>query len=400
VLFRTTFIAVTGSVGKTTAKEILAAILASRHPTVCNFANQNDKFGVPRTILRVRPWHRYAVIEMSGSKPGAIRSLARLARPSVALILAVKPVHRKAMRTLESVAAEKASLLDALPRNGIAVLHGDDPRVCAMQAPPGVRVWRFGTRAEFDCQASEIESVWPDRLHFRLRCKGQEAVVRSQLVGGHWVPSVLGATAVAVALGFDPRDAVEPIAAMEPVAGRMQPVSLPGGAIMLRDDKDGQAPTLDPALEVLRHARGVRRVVVLSDVSDVSAGPRDRQRRLGRLAARCADVAVFVGSHADYARDAAIREGLGPQDAHCFVDLRKAAEFLRSSLRPGDLALLKGRVNHHLARIYFAQLGSVACWKQRCPILSLCDLCPELRPGLERIPSEPAPAQPGRFVGV
>ena len=380
VLFRTTFVAVTGSVGKTTAKESLATILASRFPTAKNFANQNDHYGVPRTILRVRPWHRYAVIEMSGNRPGAIRFLARLARPSVAMILAVKPVHRKDLRTLESVAAEKASLLAELPRNGIAVLHGDDPLVSGMKVPAGVRVWRFGTDPSHDCQASGIEATWPERLSFRLTCQGQTAGVQSRLVGGHWIPSLLGAVTVAVALGFDPRDTVAPIEAVEPVAGRMQPVELPTGAMMIRDDKDGQAPGLGPAMEVLRQARGVRRVAVLSDISDVSAGPRDRQRHLGKLAARCADVAVFVGSHGESARHSAIREGLSPQNAHHFPDLREAAEFLRGTLRAGDLALLKGRVGHHLARVYFAQLGAVACWKSDCRILSLCDLCPKLRP--------------------
>ena len=132
LLFRTTFIAITGSVGKTTAKECLAAIMSSRFPTASTWANQNDESGVPRSILRVRPWHRFAVLEVAASGRGLMRRSAPLVSPDVALVLTVARTHMRSHKTLESVAAEKFELLKALRPGGTAVLNADSSWVAAM----------------------------------------------------------------------------------------------------------------------------------------------------------------------------------------------------------------------------------------------------------------------------
>jgi UDP-N-acetylmuramoyl-tripeptide--D-alanyl-D-alanine ligase len=384
LLIRTTFIAITGSVGKTTAKECLAAILSQRQPTAKNFANQNDQWGVPHTVLRVRPWHRFAVIEISGGTPGLVRKLGRLVRPDVAVILAVKQVHRKALRTLEAVAAEKASLLSALRPGGIAVLNAGDPLVASMPAPPGVAVRWFGGPSA--CRASDVSSQWPARLSFRLTVEGRSERLQTKLVGPQWIPSLLGAISAAIACGADLPAILTAVENLEPFTGRMQPVYLPSGAVMIRDEKDGQLPTLEAAAEVLRTAQAGRRVLIVSDFSDTPKNHRDRMRHLGKLAARSADLAIFIDAGGEDAARAAVQAGMRPENVHCFVDLRRAAEFVRHELGPGDLALLKGRVSHHLTRLYYAQLGTVGCARTTCGILFLCDLCPKLRPGLEYVP--------------
>jgi UDP-N-acetylmuramyl pentapeptide synthase len=308
-----------------------------------------------------------------------VASLGRLVKPDVAVILAARLVHRKGFRTIEAVAAEKGALLGKLRRNGIAVLNGDDPLVDRMPAPRGVRVLRFGTAPEHDCRAAAAECRWPQRLTLEVAAGGKQVAVRTRLVGEMWTASVLAAITAAVACGTDLTEAADALASVEPALARMQPVTLPSGAVMLRDDKGAQVETLAPALRVLREADTERRVVVLGDISDSPRGHQDRMRLIGRLTAESADMAVFVDVRGDVARRIAIHHGLAAENAHHFVNARDAAEFLRGALRPGDLVLLKGRISQHLARIYLAQVGPVDCRKTLCSKQSMCDHCPELK---------------------
>ena len=139
MMLRTTVIAITGSTGKTTAKECLAAVLQRHGRTLKTFRNQNDQLGVPRTILAMRPWHRFAVVEVATGKPGDIRRSARVLKPDIAIILGVGRTHTDKFRTLDDTAAEKSALLDYLPRRGAVILNGDDQRVSAMAARSGVK---------------------------------------------------------------------------------------------------------------------------------------------------------------------------------------------------------------------------------------------------------------------
>src|SRR5262249_41149269 len=136
--------------------------------------------------------------------------------------------------------------------------------------------------------------------------------------------------------------------------------------------------TLDVACRILEGARARRRLFVVSDFSDAGTNRKHRLRELADKAARSAEVALFIGENAAYGRRRAIAAGMRPSDVHDFPSLEAAAHFLRSELKPDDLALLKGRTTDHTARIFFAQLGDVGCWKVHCPKRSLCDSCWEL----------------------
>jgi UDP-N-acetylmuramoyl-tripeptide--D-alanyl-D-alanine ligase len=394
LLFRTTFVAVTGSLGKTTTKECLGAILCSRFPTVMTFDTQNGRFFVPRTILRARPWHRFVVLEIATETPGWIWKESRRVRPDVAVILSVARTHTQSFPTLDDIAAEKARLLDALRPGGTAVLSGDDPRVLAMASRCRGRVLTFGRSPEFDLWASEVSSRWPSRLSFTMHWGSESRRVSARLVGEHWVTTALASLTVALCCGMDLKSAVSALEQVEPYRARLEPVPLPSGAIMLRDDFSGSVDSLSPALRVIEQAEAQRRLVVLSGVSDTGRRARDRIRDLGYEAARVADSAVFVGEHSYRAAKAALRAGMRAESVHHFPTLPEAAEFLKSDLREGDLALLRGPILDHLARVYFAQLGSVACAKTRCPRQLLCDHCEELRPGFERAGAVPAPLRP------
>jgi UDP-N-acetylmuramoyl-tripeptide--D-alanyl-D-alanine ligase len=192
------------------------------------------------------------------------------------------------------------------------------------------------------------------------------------------LPSVLAAVATAQQCGVPLRDAAEAVRHVEPFPARLQPLRLPAGAIVLRDDYNASIDTLDAACRVLEEGRAGRRLFVVNDFSDSGRNRKHRLRYLADKAARVAEVALFIGDDAAYGRRRAIEAGMRPGDVHDFPSFEAAARFLRTALRSDDLMLLKGRTTDHAARIFFAQLGDVGCWKVYCPKRMLCDDCWEL----------------------
>jgi UDP-N-acetylmuramoyl-tripeptide--D-alanyl-D-alanine ligase len=385
LMFRTTFIAITGSVGKTTSKEALAAILAKRHRIVKTQVSNNRLMDLAALILSVRPWHRYAVLEVATDGPGWMKRMAWLARPHIAVVLRVAGTHSNHFPTLEDTAAEKAVLLTTIRPGGIAVLNGDDPLVAAMAARTRRRVVRFGMAPEFDFRVENVRCEFPEPLRFLVRSGDESAEVCAELVGEHWTTALLAAVAAARLCGVPLEESAEALATLQPVQGRMQPVIAPSGAVMLRDDENGSAATFDASFEAFRRARAMRKFIVLTDLVDDPAKQRRRAARLGRVAAGVAQVGIFVGGHAEFAARGAVSEGMAPENVHAFLSVRDASDFLREQLRAGDLVLLKGR---HLGRIAFAQSGEIGCWVEGCAKNIECDNCPELRPAV-RPPAPP-----------
>ncbi len=378
MLIRTTFIAVTGSLGKTTAKELIAEVLSSQAPTARSFRNQNSGLLLALNVLRARPWSRFAVIEVAGSRPGMMRPAAYLLRPDAAVILPVLRTHTDAFQNLDEHAREKEVLLNYVKRDGFAVLNGDDPRVLAMAKKARCSVVTVGSSPNFDLWASNAVSKWPDRLTFDVTDHiGKHLRVSTRLVGKHWLPSVLAALSTAQRLGIELTVAAEKLALAQPFPGRLQPVALPSGALLLRDDYNASIDTVEAGLKVLEEATAARRWLVMTDLTGLGR-QRHRPYRLRFLADRAsktADAVVFIGESAEYGRRRAIRAGIPPRMAHGFQTLLDASTFLASALGPGDLVLLKGRTTDHVARLYFALLGPIKCWKGRCTKRMLCDIC-------------------------
>jgi len=398
LMLRTTVVAITGSVGKTTAKECLAAVLEPHGPTLKTFQNQNDQVGVPRTIRRMRPWHRFAVVEVATSGPGSVRRSGRLLRPDVAVVLSVARTHTDRFRDLDAIADEKAALARCVRPGGLVLLNGDDPRLRGLAGRLRTPTRLFGRAGDCHVRASRVESRWPACLELEATTPAGRARLRTRLVGTHWVPSVLAAVAAGEACGVSVREAAPRIGAVAPVPARMQPVWLPNGACFVRDEGNGSGDSLRAMLDVLRDAQAPRRGIVFSEQSDDRRSPRKRQRDVGRLAAAHCDFAVFVGEHAHHARRAAVGAGMAPEACVEFVRLQDAAAWLRRSLREGDLVFLKGRTTDHLSRLLFAQLVDVDCWKSWCRITRLCDFCGALAPGadLEAILAAPGRRTPPR----
>jgi UDP-N-acetylmuramoyl-tripeptide--D-alanyl-D-alanine ligase len=379
MLVRTTVIGITGSLGKTTAKESLADALAIEGLTFRSYQNQNNPAMVALNILRIRPWHRYAVIEAAGSSRGMMKKSAHLLRPDVAIVLNVRRTHSKEFLDMNEYAAEKSELLARIKAGGTAILNADDPLVSAMPVPEGVHVHRFGVTTDADYQMGNASALWPQRLSFVFHRDGQSRQIQTQLVGDHWLTSAGAVLTATAALGLSLDNAVTALRSAEPFAARLQPLELPSGAIILRDDNNGSIDTIESSMKVLEQATADRKLLVITDMTDFG-NPRRRHRLkyLGSQAAATADMAIFIGIAADRGVRAAIAAGMPATDVHAFASLRDAAEFLRRELRQGDLVLLKGRATDHTGRLFFAQLGDVACWKEYCKKTMLCDTCWEL----------------------
>ena len=374
----TTFVAITGSAGKTTTKECLATVLARRGRTFRTYRTQNGPLMVALNVLRVRPWHRFAVIEVAGAAPGMMATAATILRPDVAIILNVLQTHVRAFATPEDYAQEKARLLASITPGGLAFLNADDEGVARMRAPDGVRVVRFGAAPDAEFRLDDARGAWPERLSFAMTHDGSTVRVQTQLVGTQWLSGVGAVMACAMMLGVEPQAAAAALAAAPPFAARLNPMRLPNGAIVLRDDIGASVDTIEPALRVLQDATAPRKLLVMTDISDFGQDRRQRLKYLGRRAGEVADGVVFIGDLASYGVRRAIDAGMHPDQGHAFKTLREAAEFLRTELRSGDLVLLKGRSTDHAARIFFAQIGAVGCWKDPCRKQMLCDTCWEL----------------------
>jgi UDP-N-acetylmuramoyl-tripeptide--D-alanyl-D-alanine ligase len=351
LLLRTTFIGVTGSLGKTTAKECLGTILASRYPTYRTRLNQNAPLGVALNILHVRPWHRFAVIEAATGQPGMMRSSARMLRPDVVLVLNLKRTHTTAFRDLEEHASEKALLVQAVRPAGLAVLNADDPRVASLADGKKLRVTTFGMN-EGCGVVGEGRRTWPERPA-EVR-SGRDAAGRTRS-SAYIEPTQRWRRATAHALGFRMADAVGALHAVEPFPGRCQPARVPSGAIFLRDDYNSSIDSIGPSLSVLRDTEAKRRVLVMTDVSDLGVNRRVRLRRLVPEISASADSAVIIGEAAEFGSAPGGGSGSGEALRLTISSRRGIPTF---ELRDGDLVLLKGAPP--ITRTgFFAQLGEV-----------------------------------------
>jgi len=216
--YKFTLIGITGSAGKTTTKELIAAVLGTELRGTKTPSSENRLTVLGRTILRTRRGHAFSVAEIPAFRYGSVAEFSRLLRPSIAVVTSVGSDHLKLFRTLEVTAAEKAALVRALPDDGIAVLNADDPHVRAMADGFAGRVIWFGESPEATLRADDVRSAWPDPLTFTLHWDATSLPVQTRLYGRHWTPSVLAAVAVASAMGISVERALE--AVQRAAAGR------------------------------------------------------------------------------------------------------------------------------------------------------------------------------------
>jgi UDP-N-acetylmuramyl pentapeptide synthase len=377
-LRRTVFVGITGTAGKTTAKELTLAALRTQLRVTGNPGTQNRFSAVGATILRARPRDEVCVVEVAASEPGGIARISALVAPRVALVTSVGVDHQRAFATIEDVAAEKSALLAALPAEGVAILNADDPLVRAMAVRTRARIILAGEAEDAELRATEVGAAWPETLAFTVHHGDVALPVRTRLLGRHQLPAVLGALGAALALGVPLEDAVAAIETAEPTTGRMSPAE-GSGIHFVRDDYKAPLWGFDAVLAFLAEAQAPRKRLVVGHVTNFST-PRDQTyRRLARRALEVVDEVIVVGPRARHVENLAAH---GLAVTAC-TTTRAAAEHLRSTALAGELVLLKSADAPHLARIPLVLGGrDVRCWREACGRRMLCDSCSLLsRPG-------------------
>ncbi len=345
-------IGVTGSVGKTTTKEIIAAVLGQRYVTLKSPGNLNNEIGLPLTVLQLEERHERVVLEMGMYDIGEIAQLCRIAQPHVGVITNVGPVHLERLGTIERVAQAKAELLQALPADGTAVLNGDDPLVSAMAPQTRARVFRYGLGPESDLWADEIAGEGLEGIRFRFHYQGDVVHVRVPLLGRHSVHTALRATAVGLIEGLSWDEIVPGLQNVETQL-RLMVVRALNGATLLDDTYNASPASTLAALNLLADlpVGNGRRIAVLGDMLELGSYEEEGHRIVGARVADVADSLITVGQRARLIAAEAVASGLPATKVQAVADSETALVRLRSMLGPGDVVLVKGSRASHMDEI-------------------------------------------------
>ncbi|ROS28213.1 UDP-N-acetylmuramoyl-tripeptide--D-alanyl-D-alanine ligase [Cellulomonas sp. PhB150] len=338
-------IGVTGSVGKTTTKDLLAQLCGAAGPTIAPVRSFNNEIGLPLTVLRADESTRFLVLEMGASGPGHLTYLTRIAPPDVAVVLVVGQAHLGGFGGIDAVATAKAEIVQGLVSDGIAVLNADDPRVSAMASLAPGEIVLFGAAPASDVRAVDVEMDRAGRARFTLVTADEEARVELRLVGEHHVHNALAAAAAALAVGLTLDEVAAGLTAADALSPhRMHVVDRADGVTVVDDSYNANPDSMRAALKALAvlAGRDRRSIAVLGEMLELGPGSREAHDALGTLVVRLnIGLTVVVGEGARGIRDGANREGSWGDEVVLVDDLENARLLLEHELRPGDVVLVK-----------------------------------------------------------
>ncbi len=361
----TTVVAITGSSGKTSTKDVLAQLLSHVGATVAPPGSFNNELGHPYTVLLAGVDTRFLVLETSARGRGHIAFLAAIAPPRIGVVLNVGTAHLGEFGSREAIAASKGELVEALPAaqaGGVAVLNADDPLVLAMATRTAARVVTVGMAAGADVRAHDVTLDDLGRANFVVQAGGDSAQVRLQLVGAHHVGNALAAAAVALECGMSLVDVAAALDQTVPTSRwRMELTERADGVLVINDAYNANPESMRAALEALasiagpRAAHGARSFAVLGPMAELGPDAPAAHDELGRLAARTGVSRVIaVGEQAHPIQRGATLEGFGDGSASWVPDAESAIAALRNELRPGDVVLVKASRSASLERVALA----------------------------------------------
>lgn len=330
-------IGVTGSVGKTTAKELISYVLSSRFRILKSEANLNTEIGIPLTLLLLREEHERAVLELAMYSRGEIALLAEISRPVVGVVTNIGPVHLERLGSMGAISAAKAELVEALPRDGLAVLNGDDPRTAAFARRTPAPSVLFGTSDQCDFRAADVRSQGLSGIEFHMTTPAGDAHVRCPLPGRHHIYPALAATAVALNEGMSLKDIVAALSEAPPGL-RLTPRHGPNGSLIIDDSYNASPASMLAALDLLSECPG-RRIALLGDMRELGAASDEGHREVGRHAAGRCDLLFVVGEDARLIEEGAL--AAGHSSVRFIASSSEVADLLRRELRSGDHILIK-----------------------------------------------------------
>ena len=339
-LFPIPFIAITGSVGKTTTKDMTAAVLGARfcvHKTEGNF---NNDIGVPLTLLKLEKQHEVCVVEMGMDHAGEIDYLGRLVEPDMAIITNIGDAHIENLGSREAIFQAKCEIFPHLKKDGLAVLNGDDPLLASLRgALPQPAVF-VGSGEGLDYTARDLSSDGAGHLSCRIRTPRSQFEANIPALGQHMIYPTLMAAAVGEALGMAPDEIVRGIGAFLPTKMRMNILRCKGDIVILNDAYNANPQSMRAAAAVLGDAQGRRKVAVVGDMKELGPGSEQFHRAVGGYFAQAgADRLIAVGDLARFIAEGAKAAGLSQSDYFSTLDAAKNA--LSRELRAGATILVK-----------------------------------------------------------
>lgn len=352
--FNPRVIGITGSVGKSSTKELAASVLSRRFITLKSAGNMNNEIGLPLSLMKLRPEHEVAVLEMGFYVPGEIKLLCDIAKPQVGLVTNIGEVHAERAGSIETIAKGKAELIEALPAapEGLAILNHDDPLVKHMSALTKARVFYYGLTPESHLWADEVEGLGLEGIRCRLHYQGESIYVKAPLMGRHSVYTLLRAAAIALLEGMNWEWIVYALQSSK-VQLRLSTVRSTNGALLIDDTYNASPASTLAALNLLHDLEG-RKVAVLGDMLELGQYERQGHEKVGIRAAEVADEIVLIGERSKVTQEAILSTGFKAEKVHWFEDALAAAAYLETVLIEGDTTLIKGSHSMHMDQIIAA----------------------------------------------
>ena len=339
--FSLSVVGITGSNGKTTTKEMLAAIMAQTGPGLKTAGNLNNLIGLPQMLLRLTGEERWAVLEMGMSEPGEIDRLAEIARPDVGVITNAFPAHLESMGSVEAVARAKGELFLRLPAGGCAVYNADDPLIASAPSPAGVSRLGFGLH-DAEISAAGITSEGRRGVSFFLRLPSGSFPITLRAFGLHNVANALAAAAAATALGIGGEIIRAGLEGFTPVDKRFNLEEL-DGVVLIDDSYNANPASMEAALMTLADiAEEGRAMAVLGDMLELGPGTTEAHRALGKQAASCVTRLYLLGEMASVTADGALKGGLSASSVIVAGSHEEIVADLTGRLEKGDCILVKG----------------------------------------------------------
>lgn len=346
--------ALTGSVGKTSTKEMAWEILSLRDEALKNKGNFNNLVGLPLTILGLRPGQSRAVLEMGMNQPGEIARLTEIADPDVGLITRIARAHLEGVGDLAGVARAKTELLAKISQRSQVILNGDDDLLMEAAAPFRKEFLTFGLGRDNDVRGHGAENMGPDGMAFRLRFQGEEVKIRLRVAGQHNIYNALAAAAIALCMGEPLEGVVKGLENYRGVPGRFMITRLANGAVLVDDTYNSNPASLMAAMESVgaMAANGGRIIIGLGDMLELGKSAREAHLEAGSMVAELG--AAYFAALGDYAEDmirGALDKGFPKERTAVVRDHGEMAEALRQRMERGDLVLLKGSRKVGLDRV-------------------------------------------------
>jgi UDP-N-acetylmuramoyl-tripeptide--D-alanyl-D-alanine ligase len=337
-------IGVTGANGKTSTKDLAAAVLSTRFRTHANPASFNNEVGLPMTLLQAEPGTEVVVAEMGARREGDVALLCEIARPDVVVVTNVGVAHMEIFGSWDAIARAGAEPVQWLGPDGVAIVNADDPVVRAYGEQARARVVTFGVDAPADVRALDVTLDDDGRASFTLEAGGERERVELAVAGEHMVPNALAAAASGLEFGVTSAECAAALKGARIAAWRMETYTTTGGVIVVNDAYNANPESMSAALKTARWmARRGRLVAVLGHMAELGPIAFEEHERLGELIVRIGvDRLITVGEPARAIARAAIREGQLPQDVASYDEPAEAANDARAWARSGDVVLLKG----------------------------------------------------------